>query len=263
MAYNLSITPSRGIIKTDTGRFGDPTYNHIPTGINGIPSEWGPAYIFSTTIGFKTVVRVQGADVSNTPERITLNNADPQLATSATIFSNSFYFSGITDTQKYYGMLVIRDVNDFSYWNAYKVTAATKNTSASPYEITTTLTFLGGNITSLSDMNQVILDYSYQEDNISQVTTYLGTPTTPLSFDGDADAINTILQSSASYFQWYDTFTAFTPDSGSFGRGTYSAPTIPTTDVAITFIITKNGTVYNSYTGYLKFKTWTDNPSGL
>lgn len=263
MAYSLEITPSRGYVQVNTSAFGDPTYNYNPTSIQGINSQ----YFIPRGYGFKTVYRLAGVDTSNTPDRIEFNNdANLLTATSATMYtylSTQFPSNTSYDPNLYDYFLIVRKTNDYYSANVYTVTNFTKNynennTFLGTYSMTISLEY--GNITTMGDVQNVIVEWQSRTKTDSSIIH--GTSTIPLVYNGDKDAINTILQS-GRYYVWYDTLNNFVPNVGSWGFGRYNLPNLNTSDVTITFTVIKNGITYSSYDAILKYEAPNSNPSGL
>jgi len=250
MAYELTITPNRGVFSLVT--VGNPvTGLEVPTSYSGAQST-----------GF-IIDRVPGLTVNGNPSlgAITFNNANLQNVTQITVTSDtSAAPAGLAPGWTTGSYIQTFNTANFEEFALFLVDSESR--SSDLQTVTLNVTHISSTVTSFSSGDFLACDEQFASADIK----YVATPNYPLTVTGSLRSINGILQT-PNLAGW----TEFTNDYDieTVGRVNYlinlrKSPT-NTSDVDISYSITKNGVAHQNFLVTLKHKTAAElrNPGGL
>lgn len=267
--YSLTITPSRGLIYQPAPSFESRYLGiHFPTAFNGVRTVGGVASLppgfttgFNPYFEFSTNTNI----VSNgggSKSSLRMNNSNPTLVTRIGFNTNNInIFNEFTTIQNNLnspkGRLNIASLRSdgVKFYSMYYITNISISSETHRF-FNLTVEYLGGNATSFA--NNPVAFNAMNIGPLTDLPTFIGTPSQPFGIVGSKDQINSFLQGDFSaQWNWVDFPTTFTivsnfnPDD----LAQFSYTNFNNSPVQLTYSLTKNGVAFNNWTTFLEFKT--------
>lgn len=266
MAYKLDIISDRGLVYlSNTFLKNDSTYSHVPTSVTAnfrfdLPNDGNLGLRLLYRTGTTIQPPSNSADIL-----LVMNNLNFTLVTQIGIAAErANFFTASTSTEFHY--IGISPQSDPTQRVYYKIISI-NTTAGTPDFWVLNVQYDHGNLSSLSDYTNILVT-THSNYDIHSPRNYYAPFGSVLSVEGDRDAINTLLQE-PFWIVWSQYATQFTltspePTNPNYGRGEF-ALVANTSDVLLTYTITKDSLAYDPYTFYLKYKTpaQIENPSNF
>lgn len=244
MAYELTITPNRGYVILDFNSF-QSKGNVMPNSISGnkIINENFNQYWTSDVAEFI---------VKNTADDASANFNNSLLSNTTQIILNGISGGNTVFMSDVYNYVTFWRGSNFGEYVLYKI-----NSSSNDYNTGQgfmNVTYIDSNIDSFSSNEAIIFRRSITA--VESPFNYLALPTQALTVIGNLKSINAILQSPETV-KWYEipnSYNTFLQNGGFMGVDSVLNTVNNTSDVILTYEVTKNGIPHQSIEMILQYQ---------